>query len=865
MAITISGNLNGGDNLTANANLTYNVYGGMDGYVTPIDTFGSHVTDPDVTVVGDTITLTNVDDSGGDTTFRFSVLDAAGNESALSDPESIISLGDIIAPTAPTLTASNIDVYSVDLDWSGATDNVGVTDYNIYEDGMLIANIVGTSYSVTGLTQNTAYAYTVTALDLVGNESVPSNVENINTLVAADVTAPTPPTLTASNITDTTVDLDWSGATDAVGVTDYNLYQGGVFLINLVGTSYTVTGLTPSTAYAFVVTALDLADNESIDSNTENINTLVAADAEAPTIPFDLQTSGVTDTSLNLTWSASTDNVAVTFYDVYKDDVLLSSVASPSVTLDVTGLTTDTIYKFHVIARDAIGNASDPCIAVNPKTDNNALTYPPQVSVSAYDWGDYVSNTHSADDIDNSIATGTIPFNITAATGSICTLLAPDDVERFQGRYSKHQVFNADDTLIKMNTSNGSIVMPVSGAGDPSTYVPFSVEGGGYWSSRDPFTMYTLFNGEPSLKRQLYPSQPYGSEVLMYDFGTDPGDGRDLYNAGSMSWGMNEGNTDHEDKYVALSGIRQSDGQAVAIIMDLDACKASADTAVCIHSTLEIIDDGANFIDWVSVSPSGDYFVIAYFGDYVKNPITGNAIMVYHNTAGTPTLNTDCSKVNSDGVTIVGCAILQESHADLCLDINGDDVWVGIKHGCSSGGDGQTEVGGCIGYDNYTSLAMTRLRDGRVEFLFSDPPGVGRENFWGGYISGRCTLRQGWAYVTEDCCMGDGVNDTGGEMSSGGISGDLIAIKLDWTGHNLMEVYGRTYVQRAWDYLPAAFSQPSRFIYPSPQGVVCNNGTMLEYESWYSNEAFYDLHPDPGNNGEQDTEQGPAWLMVYPQ
>jgi hypothetical protein len=80
-----------------------------------------------------------------------------------------------------------------------------------------------------------------------------------------------------------------------------------------------------------------------------------------------------------------------------------------------------------------------------------------------------------------------------------------------------------------------------------------------------------------------------------------------------------------------------------------------------------------------------------------------------------------------------------------------------------------------------------------------------------------------------------------------------------------MEVCGRTYVQRAWDYLPAAFSQPSRFIYPSPQGVVCNNGTMLEYESWYSNEAFYDLHPDPGNNGEQDTEQGPAWLMVYPQ
>lgn len=81
--IELSCNLNGGDAVTANENLTFKLYGSADSYITPIATFGSHLTDANVTVSGDTVVITNID-VGSETLFKISSLDEAGNESALS-------------------------------------------------------------------------------------------------------------------------------------------------------------------------------------------------------------------------------------------------------------------------------------------------------------------------------------------------------------------------------------------------------------------------------------------------------------------------------------------------------------------------------------------------------------------------------------------------------------------------------------------------------------------------------------------------------------------------------------------------------------------------------------------------------------
>ena len=86
----------------------------------------------------------------------------------------------------------------------------------------------------------------------------------------------TPLNLVSTASTDTTVDLSWDEATDNVAVTGYNLYQdGAIAQSNLSETSIAISGLTPDTPYAFYVTALDEAGNESDNSNTVSLNTAV--------------------------------------------------------------------------------------------------------------------------------------------------------------------------------------------------------------------------------------------------------------------------------------------------------------------------------------------------------------------------------------------------------------------------------------------------------------------------------------------------------------------------------------------------------------------------------------------------------------
>lgn len=85
---TITANLNGGDSVTADDNLVFNIYGSTDGYTTPIHTTGAASVDDDVTIVDDVVTIENVD-VGVETDFKISSVDQAVNESELSDAYSI--------------------------------------------------------------------------------------------------------------------------------------------------------------------------------------------------------------------------------------------------------------------------------------------------------------------------------------------------------------------------------------------------------------------------------------------------------------------------------------------------------------------------------------------------------------------------------------------------------------------------------------------------------------------------------------------------------------------------------------------------------------------------------------------------------
>ncbi|MEV4623271.1 DUF4832 domain-containing protein [Asanoa sp. NPDC049573] len=183
--------------------------------------------------------------------------------------------GDCAAPSVPSgLAVTGVTNTSVSLSWSAATDNVGVTGYQVFRDGVLAGSPTGTTFTDTGRSPGQTYQYTVRARDAAGNISGASTaVPGTTSGCAGDCTAPSTPTLSSPGKTDTTVSLSWTGSTDNVGVTGYEVFRGGTLVGSPTGTSFTDSGLTASTAYSYTVKARDAAGNRSAASNTVTVTT----------------------------------------------------------------------------------------------------------------------------------------------------------------------------------------------------------------------------------------------------------------------------------------------------------------------------------------------------------------------------------------------------------------------------------------------------------------------------------------------------------------------------------------------------------------------------------------------------------------
>lgn len=92
-----------------------------------------------------------------------------------------------------------------------------------------------------------------------------------------------------------------------------------------------------------------------------------SGDTQAPTIPTNLTISNITQTSLTLSWTASTDNVAVTAYEVYQNGSLINGSVNAT-SLNIIGLTCNTNYSFMVKAKDAANNISAASNTANATT-----------------------------------------------------------------------------------------------------------------------------------------------------------------------------------------------------------------------------------------------------------------------------------------------------------------------------------------------------------------------------------------------------------------------------------------------------------------------------------------------------------------
>ncbi len=279
---------------------------------------------------------------------------------------------DTEAPTTPTsLVGTNVTSSSVVLNWNASSDNVAVTGYNIFQDGAQVASTNSTNYTVTNLTDATSYSFYVQAYDAAGNTSNNSNTISITTDSSTDTEAPTVPTnLTVSNVTETTCDLNWTASSDNIGVTGYTIYQDGAAIATSSTASYDVTNLNPSTTYLFNVEAYDAAGNTSGLSSTISVTTQSAADTQAPTVPTNLAVANVTETTCDLSWTASSDNIGVTGYTIYQDGAAIATSSTAS--YDVANLTAATTYLFNVEAYDAAGNTSGLSSTISVTTSGSS-------------------------------------------------------------------------------------------------------------------------------------------------------------------------------------------------------------------------------------------------------------------------------------------------------------------------------------------------------------------------------------------------------------------------------------------------------------------------------------------------------------
>lgn len=175
----------------------------------------------------------------------------------------IYTSNDVQAPTAPTdLVTSNITTFSIDLSWTESTDNVGVTSYDVFVDGILFANTTNTSLKINQLNSNTSYRFTVLAKDVVNNISPQSNPIDASTL--KDIDAPSKPTnILISNETSTSFVASWDAATDNTAVIEYDVYLDGNKVSSVTETMFTITNLSIATSYTVQISAKDKANNVS--------------------------------------------------------------------------------------------------------------------------------------------------------------------------------------------------------------------------------------------------------------------------------------------------------------------------------------------------------------------------------------------------------------------------------------------------------------------------------------------------------------------------------------------------------------------------------------------------------------------------
>ena len=282
---------------------------------------------------------------------------------------------DMDAPTIPdNVKAVAFSESTIKLTWNAAENT---TSYNVYQGEDVIAtSITETSYMVEDLNANSAYCFTVTAVN-AEKESAKSS-EVCATTFEATPDAPAAPTnLKAEAVTDATINLTW----DAVeGADVYYVYQGIIKLVTVAEPTHLVTGLQAGKEYCFSVTAVN-EGGESAKSESACATTLVEEGFEKPAAPQHLTVMALVPGELALVWDAVE---GAEEYNIYGDGEYIGTLAQTGA--DITDLEANTQYCFTVTAVNKGGeseHSNEACATTMDEGNDEKPAGPQNLTVMA--------------------------------------------------------------------------------------------------------------------------------------------------------------------------------------------------------------------------------------------------------------------------------------------------------------------------------------------------------------------------------------------------------------------------------------------------------------------------------------------------
>ncbi len=289
---------------------------------------------------------------------------------------------DVLAPSVPTaLGATAVSQSQINLSWTASTDNVGVTGYQVYRDGVAVGTTTGTTYQDKNLAAGSTHTYTVQAYDAAGNQSVNSAPASATTQVP-DTTAPTV-TVTAPTDGATvsgTASLAATASDDTavanVTFTVDGVQQGNPDTSSPYGVSLDTTTLVNGT-HTIRATATDTAGNSAYSQVTVTVdNQAPPVDTTPPTVSLSAPSDGATVSNTVTVTADATDNVGVIGVKFYAGSTQVGSEDTTSpygVSWDTTSVANGAV-QLTAVARDAAGNTTTSAVAT-VTVNNVAQTY----------------------------------------------------------------------------------------------------------------------------------------------------------------------------------------------------------------------------------------------------------------------------------------------------------------------------------------------------------------------------------------------------------------------------------------------------------------------------------------------------------